>query len=194
MSWIIDISRQYKESEVVEVFGVLLFTDEHPNIIKILKDNDYWRAFDELSGNKWAIFSIKPKIGTYEVPEHPPGSLGYLIPIWKEPNDNKKILETFSLENTKSLPLFLLFSEIDGDIIKLTLKINDDTEQEAYKSIKNSITLITNAVNEIKKENIKNADGVYSAMSLAVDKQKNIELFKKGISIYTWIKKIIPSI
>jgi len=45
---------------------VILFTDAHPHVVKVLQDREYWKALNEASGDDWYVFSIKPTNGRYE--------------------------------------------------------------------------------------------------------------------------------
>jgi len=35
------VEEQKSKNEVVQLFGVILYTDKHPNIKKVLRDEDY---------------------------------------------------------------------------------------------------------------------------------------------------------
>ena len=48
-----------KESTFVKVFGAIIYSDRHLHIKKLLRDEDYWRAFDEISGQRWAVFAAR---------------------------------------------------------------------------------------------------------------------------------------
>jgi hypothetical protein len=226
MNWVQGIYESHRLKEgTVDICGVVLYTDAHANIKKVLSlqrnlifkaqyivylfglntqhivslslscvvgllDKIYWSALNDISGPLWAIIAVKPSEGRYEYPKFPPGTLGYMVPIWKEPRENKELIEEFELESTEELPLFICFShDSDGNILKNSLSIDDSTVDNAYNSLKNHISLITKAVTGIAAENRSNPLGVYSAVSLAVDSFKQWELIKKGINYFTWLKK-----
>ena len=65
MSGISELVELYRQDEsLVDIFGLILFTDEHANIKKVINDEDYWSAFNKLSGKRWVIFSSKQKNGS----------------------------------------------------------------------------------------------------------------------------------
>lgn len=41
------------------IYGFILFTDEHPYMKKVMRDEDFWLEFNEKSGVYWPIFSVK---------------------------------------------------------------------------------------------------------------------------------------
>jgi len=194
MNWWLRLQEVYRRDEdLVDIFGVILFTDAHPHLKKILADNDYWSALDEISGPHWVIFSIKPKSGCYSLPQIPPGVFARMIPVWKEPAENKPILETFGIKSTRELPLFVVFTQNNNnEILKIELKIKDDSPEEAYNSLKKNIEIITDAVERIDSQYKKNAQDVFNAVKMSVDVHKNWEVFKKGIKLIHWLKGFLP--
>ena len=55
-----DIWSIMKADNVPNICGCIMYTVANPNIIKVLRDTDYWQCFDFIS-NKWPIFALKPK-------------------------------------------------------------------------------------------------------------------------------------
>ena len=93
--------REISEHTVARIFGFIMYTRRHAYIIKALRDNDLWIELDEISGANWPIFSVKPFVkplseGRYELPKSNRNSSQMLVPIWKEPNENKEFLSVFS--------------------------------------------------------------------------------------------------
>lgn len=194
MSWLNQLVEQYRsDKDLTDIFGVILYTDAHANIIKVLSDDDYWSSFHEVSGDKWVIFSIRPKKGHYDYPEMKPGTLGLMRMIWKEPNENKPLLKEFGIKDTEKLPLLLVFThDANGNILQQRIKIKDSSIDDAYNSIKEAITVITDAVEGINMENTKNPEGVYQAVNMAVSSYNEWRFIKNGLDFYTWIKRIMP--
>jgi len=192
MNWLLQMQNHYRNNkDIVDIFGVILYTDANPHIKKLLSDNDYWEALNEISGHKWAVFSIKVKPGYYSLPSSPPGSMSFMVPVWKEPSENKPILEMFGINSTKVLPLLVVFTQdADDNILKIELKIKDDTIEEAYNSLKKHIYTVTESVERINDQYKKNSDNVFNAVKMSVEAQINWERFKKGIELAKWIKEI----
>lgn len=82
------------------IAGFILYTRKHANVVKILKDDDYWNSLDELSGPNWPIFAVRPLEsrcfslrGRYD-----PGTISMMVPTYHEPNANRRVLKYFGLE------------------------------------------------------------------------------------------------
>ncbi|GLP99971.1 hypothetical protein GCM10007891_18250 [Methylophaga thalassica] len=188
------IVEEYKGKEgVAQLFGVLLYTDQHPNIKKVLRDEDYWLSFNELTGDRFCVFSVKPAKGKYEDSTSPRGGFfGMMVRIWKEPAENKKLIELFELEDTKNIPMLLLFTEIKGEFLKIELRLDDSSQDTAYSSIKEQLEFSCNALSQIKEENLKNTSGLYSALSLHQNDRLKWKLLTKSVDLYSYIKGLLP--
>ncbi len=196
MNWAFEFSKKYKpKAGLADIYGVVLYTDAHPYIKKVLADDDNWKALNEISGDLWAIFSIKPLQGKYGNPSDTFSSefMEFMVPVWKEPNENKTLLNEFQLESTEDLPLLLVFTQDnDGEILKLTFKIDEDSLENAYNSLRKIIEVITKAIEYVSPEYRKSPSGVFQAVKINTDSFITIEKIKKGIKFYSWIKKIFP--
>ena len=192
MSWIEQIVKQHVPQEgAASVYGIVLFTDSHPNIKKIVYDDDYWRALDEISGGKWVIFCTRARQGKIGFSPPPPGVYAEMAPIWKEPKENKDLIDIFDLKSTQRFPLLLVFAfGQDGELLKNNLSLSDASVNEAYNSIKTAVKTVTDALEAVHEKNLKNALGVHSAVSLAVQNAKDWAKVKKGVRFWQWLKSI----
>jgi hypothetical protein len=192
MAWIDKALKLHKSSKnEASVFGIVLFTDSHAHVKKVIYDDDYWRAMDEVSGDRWAIFSTRAEPGGFSLPPSKPGIIAMMVPVWREPNSNKELLDTFELESTERLPCIIAFAkDKDGMLLKNVMRIEGSTEQEAFNSLKDHIQTVTDALSVVTPENLKNPAGVYSAVSLAVTHAKDWQKIKKGVKLWQWFKSI----
>ncbi|MCR3937939.1 MULTISPECIES: hypothetical protein [Aeromonas] len=76
------VEEQKSKSDSVHLFGVIIYTNIHPNNKKVLHDDDYWQALHELTGDNLSVFSVRPAKGRYEFPRLPPGVFSMMVPIW----------------------------------------------------------------------------------------------------------------
>lgn len=137
--------REISEHTVARIFGFIMYTRRHAYIIKALRDNDLWSELDEISGANWPIFSVKPlSEGRYELPKSNRNSSQMLVPIWKEPNENKEFLSVFSLNESKDLPCFITFIWKDNDEIEqIVWKLSNKNKKEAFNSIREVVSIIS---------------------------------------------------
>ena len=67
-----------------------------------------------------------------------------LVPIWKEPNENKEFLSVFSLNESKDLPCFITFIWKDNDEIEqIVWKLSNKNKEEAFNSIREVVSIIS---------------------------------------------------
>ena len=137
--------REISEHTVARIFGFIMYTRRHAYIIKALRDNDLWSELDEISGANWPIFSVKPlSEGRYELAKSNRNLSQMLVPIWKEPNENKEFLSVFSLNESKDLPCFITFIWKDNDEIEqIVWKLSNKNKEEAFNSIREVVSIIS---------------------------------------------------
>jgi len=190
MNWAIKLAENHKpKSNEANIIGVILYTDAHPHIKKLLNDNDYWAALDEWSGPQWAVYSTRAARSTVGFPEMPKGCIGYMVPVWEEPKENKKLLETFEIESTEELPLLVVFAkDDDGSILKNEIRISNGSVEEAYNSLQEEFINISSAIKGIDPKNLNNPLGVHSAVSFSIQNKKDWGRLKNGLKIWQWLK------
>ena len=130
------------------LFGIILFTEAHPHVVKMLKDKEYFVALDEISGEQVVVFATMLFRGEYTVPTPPPGSIAMMRMIWREPIENEKVLSWFGVKDSRELPLFVLFG-VDGDELyyqKHSLKF--DSVESAFNSLQPILSVASNEVRE----------------------------------------------
>ena len=114
------------DPSVVKVFGAIIYSNRHPHIKKVLKDEDYWIALDDVSGTRWTIFAARAVEGKTEIRGGggPPGFLGMMYQVWVEPSQNRQLMEYLAIESTEK-PLFVIFSRLkNGQILKSILNLD----------------------------------------------------------------------
>lgn len=92
-----------------KLYGILLFTERDPIITQMLKVDEYRKSIDLRSGKELDIFASMLMKGMKQYPQVNPDIMSYTIPIWVEPERNKKVLSLFDIEDSGKLPVFVLF-------------------------------------------------------------------------------------
>lgn len=139
---IIELKQLLEHYEKYQLFGVILFTEAHPHVIKMLKDRDYYAALNEISGKQIAVFVTMLFRGKYKYPSPPPGVLAHMVPIWKEPAENKKILTWFNIKDSRELPLFVLFTVDSDKLYYQRYPLKSDSPQEVFNSLREVLSAI----------------------------------------------------
>jgi hypothetical protein len=171
-----------------KVLSIILYTDKHPFVKKCLRDTDYWNSLSERSGNDWNIYAVKPQQGSYEFPDSKSGYMQFMIQIWKEPADNKQLIDLLGLDDTEELPLIYFFklSEDETIIDDICIKIEGNTEQEVYTDLENIITKVS--------ESIKNKKCSFEDIKKTIKTIKLVKGIKKGAKILSDLNSLIPGI
>src|SRR4051812_29773559 len=61
MNTIVKLVARYRPDRgEANLFGIVLYDDEHPVIAKVLRDEDFRRAIDKVSGPRWVVFVADP--------------------------------------------------------------------------------------------------------------------------------------
>ncbi len=65
----LEICEEHRATGRALAFAFILYDFPHPQIIKMLRDTDYWRALDRLSGKHLTVFSVVT--GVSDLMPHP---------------------------------------------------------------------------------------------------------------------------
>jgi len=182
-----------KDPSVVKVFGAIIYSDRHPHIKKVLKDDDYWRALDEISGLRWAIFSARATEGHVEIKGGgPPGSLSMMISVWVEPRENQKLIEYLRIDSTQK-PMFVIFTHLrNGEILKSILNLDDSSLENSYKRLNDIIDNLTSAIEQIDRDNIEDVETIFNAINMTAENIRDWDTIRKVFGLYQWVKKLKP--
>lgn len=132
------------------LFSTLLFTEEHPLIIKALKDPFIYDALDRITGPSLLLFTSMLFKGSYRYPSPPSGHPAFICPIWVEPNENRDLLLWFNIKDSRALPMLVLFTcrENDSNLYWITHPINDKSKNNVFNSIIEVLKPIVRIINE----------------------------------------------
>ncbi len=189
------IEKYKSKTDVHDVFGVILYTEASPHVIKALRDADFWKALNTTSGPRWPIFSIRPAQGcnTTTWPKSHSNAMQAMIQIhkWHEPAENKKLINFFNIKDTSDLPLFIIFAKgSDGEVLQAKFKISGDNADECFNSLHKAVAVAAEAIKDVHEENIKNTSEVFSLMEGALQQHVGFCRIKKGLNFATWVQSI----
>jgi len=141
------------DKNLSRIYGFILYTDKDPYVAKVLRDDDFWNALNDISGSNWPIFAARPlQKGGYR---HlgGTGGIGYMVQTWEEPKDNLPIINDFGLQDSRELPLFIVFMWDDEDRLhEITIKIEGNDIDSVYSSLKEIVTAIAEVENAVLPE------------------------------------------
>jgi len=191
MNWVEEQVKHYqRDAEVADLFGLIVYTKSHANILKVLRDDDYWQAFDAVSGPRLAVFSIRALPPEQETQGGT--SMGFMRGKAGEPEENISLLRDLGLSGSNNFPLLLLFTRDGDDIYRIAIPLDDTSEAAAYQSIKDNLTLVAETLAAVDPTNLKEPLGLTGAMNLAIDHREGVKMIRKATDLFLWIKKFLP--
>lgn len=186
-----DINKVWKSSKI-KTFGFMLYTDESPNIVKLLRDDDNWKALNKISGEKFYIFAVKPKIGSESFPSYPKGVTGMMMKVWNEPEDNKALLSVLDIKSTQKLPLFFIFTKVDDHLLTQSIKIDEKSVDAAFIQLKELFYEINDVTENIHSEYEEHPAQVHDKIKSILDKHKAFNVISDLDNFYKTVKNYIP--
>ena len=143
------------ESNISRIYGFILYTERDAYVAKVLRDDDFWKSLDAISGSSWPIFAARPlQRGGYTTKGYRPNGIGMMIHSWDEPIANKAVLDYFGIQDSKELPLFIAFMWDDSDNLnQVSVHINGHSEDSVYGSLKEIVSIISRTEAAVLPEN-----------------------------------------
>ena len=113
-----------------------------------------------------------------------------MVEVWKEPAENRALLEQLGLDSTKR-PYLAICSLVDDEqILVHTIELNDDSVEDAHASLKEALDAATRAIEDVAPRNLKSAEGVHAAIDLTVTDLKQRRSIKKAVPLLKILKGI----
>lgn len=134
------------DTNISRIYGFILYSEKDPYVAKVLRDEDFWKSLDAISGANWPIFAARPlQKGFFTTKGFTPNGIGMLIQTWDEPIVNNTVLDYFGLQDSRDFPLFVAFMWDDNDNLnQVSIHINGNSVDSAYSSLKDIVTVISN--------------------------------------------------
>jgi hypothetical protein len=185
--------KKVAENSTSRIYGMILYTRKDAYVIKVLKDEDFWNSFDEISGPNWPIFTTEPLTrGHYTISNTSSDSISFMVQKWQEPNINWDILDTFGLSSSEDLPCFVAFMWDDNDNLhEAIMPIRGRGLEETYNSIKNIIEVISKAEEQILDE-YKQSESVFREVKSNLEAAKFKNNIVKCYKALKEVKDILP--
>ena len=173
-----------KESPI-RLCGFIVYSRKNPHVSMALRDIDYWKELDAISGVNWPIFAIRPVAPKSSYTRHD---------AMRDDADEEIVRMCLDMNN-EELPCFVCFMwNDDGELEKVSHKIDDKTSESTHNDLREIVTRVADVINDIKPEyyqsenvfrNVVNAVESYNTTSKISHYVKNskwmIEMFGKLI-------------
>lgn len=192
------------------IYGFILFSEAHPYVKKVMRDDDFWAEFNVKSGANWPIFSVKPLDNkVYFFPNnYTNGTIGMMVMTSRETAYNHQVLHFFNLNDSeKDLPCFIIFAldENNKDIAYQRIyKIKGETTDEVHHSILSIIESVAETERVIRENDdkgIQTTPFVAWEASKILDQLEFKECFRSGFygigkvtNMFSILARIVKSI
>ena len=143
----------------MNLFGVIVYTVEHPYIVKMLRDKDYWASLNARTKG-WILYAIRPDDNHIHLTEE------YLLPH-------------LGITDSSTLPQLVILAAAPGmQIMQQNFPIDDTDVETAYHSIERIIGIVTQAASRIIPQE-RNGVNVYREVVAAVKSELATERWKQ---------------
>ena len=176
------------QSDITRIYGVILYTDRNPYVKKVLRDDDFWAALDEISGIRWPIFAVRPKrqIESSKSLRQPK-----MVSTGNAPQSNTLLLEDFGIDDINMLPLFVAFIwDNEGVLKQVHVPIEGNDMDSVYHSLETTIKTIADAEEGILEEN-RDTIHVFREVKSSLVAQNTRTSIRKTINSIKQIKDIV---
>ena len=172
---LIEINQEITQNhDRFHAFGIILFTEANAEIVKLLKDKEYYFALDSISGENFPVFVSMLFQGEFLYPTPPKNSFSYIQPIWKEPKENEQLLSLFDIPDSNKFPLFVLFNYLNDELYYQKYNLKADSKQAAYIMLKEILSSVSK---KITNNNNRETNNKLKSLGWTIKKLK----IKKGI-------------
>ena len=169
---ILAICNEHRLTNRALAFAFILYNSKNPQISKILRDEDYWRALNETSGRYLSVFYISQRDNYFgqDLAEsngqerrglHGLKTHEQLIPLLKP---------YFELDERIELPAVLFFQEHEG-LLKdyFLLGLDEKKIEESFWELQQYIQTAVNDLEKITRNNYRNSLEIFNQLKAGVE-------------------------
>lgn len=176
----LEICNGHKDQDRALAFAFILYDFESPQLLKVLRDTDYWRSLNQKSGNYLTVFSIhyKEKVKVRGSHSFSPKSGGNNFSKLDR-SSNQLVRKYFGEINIK-YPAILFF-QVDKENVTdaLLIELDEKKIESAFLELKEYIDSAVQALESILPEYRKNHQEIFNNLDLNVRSTKTIKRIKR---------------
>jgi len=178
---------KFNSSTLRNIFGIVLYTERNAFLRKVLNDKDYWESLDMRSGNEFTIFATMLKKGKIDSPNRI-NNPNYMVPIWLEPEENKKFLEALGITDSRNLPTFTLYANLKNQFHTCSYIIESESIEQTYKSLRDICDIIDNTIKKIEESNHQNTEAILRELKGNINYSQFWKKSFKGLEVLRKLK------
>ena len=165
-----------KESPV-RLCGFIVYSRKNPHVSQLLRDFDYWRELDAISGVNWPIFAIRPVANQNAYTRHD---------ARKDEADEAVVRMCLDLED-EELPCFVCFMWDDqGNLRKISHKIDDRSVETTHTDLRELVSRVARVITDIHEE-YRQTENVFRNVRVEVESYNTQIKFKSIVEDAFWM-------
>jgi len=176
------ICAEHQEAGRASSFALIVHDFKNPHVTKVLSDNEYFNALNEISGYDLTVFYLKltsthdQKFGNNFTTEM-----------------NDFLVSEFELEKEVKTPAILFFQVRDKEIIDYFFcSLKENTIEKSFLELAGLLTKVSSIMEKISPENRKNYEQIFDLIKMQIDSVDTVEVIKsKAGKIYKFGKIIL---
>ncbi len=173
------ICKNYHKELKVLSFAIILYDESIPEFVKLLRDNDYWKALDKSSGDKLVIFTVRDeqefefKSVYHKMVSMPSSDYGKMY--------SSIIKKLFDDENLLVYPSVLFFQIFKNEIYDYRLiPLNRSDVHSSFTHLQNLLKSISDVLNKVLPKYYDNQREIFELIKTELLNQKYTMYIKKG--------------
>ncbi|TKJ34620.1 MAG: hypothetical protein CEE38_17260 [Planctomycetes bacterium B3_Pla] len=161
MSKLSEICDSHRADEKALAFAIILYDFGDPSIAKVLHDDDYWSALDELSGSYVSVFSFHTKHERLHPAESP--GLQQRKPVSRLREANLSARDQLGPDRSFKVPAIVFFQVVDSQLAgSRAVELRATTVEESFKEIETILGVVVDSLREVVGDNRDNAPEIFA--------------------------------
>jgi hypothetical protein len=187
----LEICAEHRTSGRALAFAFLLFDVDSPEIIKMLRDPDYWRALDQISGSYLSVFTLithQPQSSH----QHEVRSLAGVGPVQDPGAKLQLILNSyFGLNEALRLPAVLLFQTEQQAVSGYCLaQLHANGIEPVFDEIRALLRDVAEALGTSISRGSVDSGELFKAIKNRLMKRRAIQFVKDGKKVFDNVRDI----
>ncbi len=183
-----ELCQKHKDENRAIAFAFLIFDFEHPQLIKVLDDKEYWNALHAISGELLSIFYIHSREQNFAEDLKKSDCLMkrglYPCTADQQYQEAAAILKNFFVFDGEVKLPSVLFFQTSGQMVEdyFLIELKEERIEESFIELKSYIKAAVERLNIIDAENYDNTTGIFENLKQGVTVERNRRIISRNIS------------
>ncbi len=188
----LEICAEHHEEGRALAFAFLMYDFRTPEIVKMLRDQDYWRALDEISGQRLTVFSFHVR----EPQDADELEVKWMSPVAIGGDPGKKtqlvLRSYFELSERLTLPAMLFFQTSPDSVIDYRLvRIAARRVEDAFNEIREVLEVAAEAVEKRAEKGDAGGEQLWHAMERSIRRRQLCISVSRGVKALKDVKEAV---